>query len=96
MQRIPEGVSLRIFTIVPKFFGKAVHIWLGLVLLLLLTTQFTTGLSMARNPATISALHGFHTFVGYVLFGVGLVHAYYGIGLRFLGFKYAKKKDVKE
>jgi len=63
------------------------------MLLLLLTTQFTTGLSMARNPATISALHGFHTSIGYVLFGVGFVHAYYGIGLRFFGFKYANKKN---
>ena len=49
---------------------------------------------MVRNPGSISSLLGIHSALGFALFVVGLVHAYYGLGLWFFGFKYAKKKDA--
>lgn len=94
IELILERGFVSIFTTVPRFYGKGLHIWLGPILLLLLIIQFATGTTMVRNPGSISNLLRFHSAVGLALFVVGLVHAYYGLGLWFFGFKYAKKKDA--
>lgn len=80
---------MSIFTTVPRLFGKGIHIWFGLVLLVLITIQLITGLGLARDTAPIGT-RGFHELNGYLISAVAVVHAYFGVGLWFFGFKYKK------
>jgi len=84
---------MQFFTTVPRLFGKGIHIWLGLVLLVLLSLQAYTGLSLSKGIGATLDIRNYHKANAYLLISVVLVHAYYGIGLWFLGFKYRKKKS---
>ena len=65
--------------------GKPLNIWLGLVLLVLITIQVSTGLAVYRGVRGIVMYHRFNAIV---LSSVVAVHAYYGVGSWFFGFRF--------
>ncbi len=69
---------------VPKFRGKGVHVWLGLALLVLFSIQALSGFSMIGGNRV---LKGPHFLNAMLMLGLLSVHAYFGIGLSFFGFK---------
>lgn len=76
---------MRYITTVPMLFGKPINIWLGLVLLVVITVQISTGLAIFRGAQNLTQ---FHRFNGIMLGIIVSVHAYYGIGTWFFGFEY--------
>jgi len=65
---------------VPIVAGKPVHVWLGLVLLLLLAFQILTGKRWVKVP------FAYHRKNGWLMAIVALVHAFWGLGIWFGGF----------
>jgi hypothetical protein len=76
---------LELFTTVPIIFGKPITIWLGSVMFLQVSFQIFNGLSFQRGNVKFFK---FHKVNALVLFAFLLVHAYYGAGIWFFGFKY--------
>ncbi len=74
------------FTTVPVFFGKSLNVWLGIPLFLLLIFQLITGFLVNRGN---DKLFKFHKINAVALLIIVLIHAYYGFGIWFLGFKLA-------
>ena len=77
---------MRFLTSVPLIFGKGLNIWLGLVLFGLLTFQIISGLKLHKGAGYLFRYHKFNAL--FLIIPVGLIHAYYGIGIWFFGFKY--------
>jgi len=77
---------MRFLTSVPIVFGKGLNVWLGLTLAGLLTFQITTGIKLFRGKRYLLPYHRFNAL--FLIIPIGLVHAYYGIGIWFFAFKY--------
>jgi len=85
---------MRFLTSVPKVFGKGLQVWLGMILFVLVAFQIYTGLQLAQGQYALDLYHRYNAL--YLIIPIGLLHAYYGIGIWFFGFTYAnaKKKGV--
>jgi len=65
---------------VPVILGKPINVWLGILLIILLTFQILTGKRLINLPFT------YHRRNAMLLVLVAAVHAFYGLGIWFLGF----------
>ena len=65
---------------VPILWGKPIHLWLGLILILLLTFQILSGKRIIKIPFS------FHRHNAILIVVVALVHAFFGLGIWFLNF----------
>ncbi len=81
---------MRFLTSVPKVFGKGLQVWLGVALFILVAFQIYSGLQLAQGQHSLNPYHRFSAL--YLIIPIGLLHAYYGIGIWFFGFKYADAK----
>lgn len=72
------------FTTVPVFLGKGLNVWLGIPLFFLLMFQLATGFLVNKGNYK---LFKFHKINAVALLIIVLIHAYYGFGIWFLGFK---------
>ncbi|OGY21845.1 MAG: hypothetical protein A2126_01525 [Candidatus Woykebacteria bacterium GWB1_45_5] len=67
----------------PIIFSKPLHVWLGILTLLLLIIQISLGIAMVKTAR--KNLYRIHTKVVWmVLIIVALIHAYYGFQIYFL------------
>ena len=67
--------------VVPVVFGLPLHLWLGILLLLLILLQVGIGSGVIRMPFV------WHRRNGYVILLIALIHAFFGLGIWFWGFK---------
>lgn len=72
--------------IVPVFFGKPIHIWLGIILAFLLTWQIYLGINVYRGKFGILKYHKWNALAIAI---VALVHMFFGLGIWFFGFRIA-------
>lgn len=70
--------------IVPLLFGKPLNVWLGILLLLLLTFQILSGKRWIQVPFV------YHRRNGLLISVVVALHAFYGLGIWFFGFQIGK------
>lgn len=75
------------FRLVPRIYGKGLHVWLGIVLIFLVAFQAYSGLRMAKG---LYELRMIHLYNSYAIIVIALVHVYYGLGLLFFGLKYRR------
>ncbi len=78
---------LRLVTADPLLLGRPLHVYLGLVLLVLVTFQLVTGLLVHKRKAGWLPHHRRNSIV---VAGVGFIHVYFGVGVWFLGFTNAR------
>jgi len=67
--------------IVPMIAGKPLHVWLGIILLLQVIFQVSTGKLWLKVPFI------YHRKNGILLALVASVHAFFGLGIWFLNFR---------
>jgi len=67
---------------VPTVLGKPINIWEGILLILLLAFQLSSGLRLIRVPLK------YHKLNGILIFTVAMTHAFFGLGVWFFGFTY--------
>ena len=65
---------------VPILWGKPINVWLGILLMLLLTFQILTGRHIVKLPFS------FHKRNVIVIILVVAGHAFYGLGIWFFNF----------
>lgn len=75
---------MEIFTTVPLVFGRPANVWLGIILLLLIVFQITSGAMMARGKLKFLRYHKINA--GLIILVV-IFHAYWGLGLWFFNFQ---------
>lgn len=63
---------------VPLLWGKPINVWLGILLLALLTFQILSGKHLMKLPFS------FHRRNAIVIVLVAAVHAFFGLGIWFL------------
>lgn len=66
---------------VPLVAGKPLHLWLGLILLLLLIFQVLTGKRIIKLP------FAYHRGNAMAIIFIAILHAYFGIGIWFFNFQ---------
>jgi len=66
---------------VPIVAGRPLNVWLGFVLLFLLIFQIMTGKRWIKVPFV------YHRKNGWLMAIVAFIHAFWGIGIWFLGFR---------
>jgi hypothetical protein len=76
-------------TTVPVILGKGINVWLGLVLLAQIGVQLSSGVVIYKNRGNIRLI-AYHRLNAIALSVVVFIHAYYGIGIWFLGFQYGR------
>jgi hypothetical protein len=76
---------MQIFTTVPILLGKPINTWLGLVLVALVIIQLLTGAFLKKGKYDYLKYHQMNATIIAILL---IVHAYYGVGISFLGFGY--------
>jgi len=62
---------------VPLIWGKPIHIWLGLVLIVLLTLQILSGKHLIKLPFS------FHRRNAILIVLIAAVHVFFGLGIWF-------------
>ncbi len=67
----------------PLVLGRPANIWLGIILLLLITIQITLGIMMVRGRMN---LLGAHKVNAALIAVVSAFHAYWGLGIWFFNF----------
>ena len=65
---------------VPLLFGKPITVWLGILLLVLLTLQVLSGKRLIKLPFS------FHSRNAILIVIVAAVHAFFGLGVWFFNF----------
>ncbi|TLM98421.1 hypothetical protein FDZ73_23490 [bacterium] len=66
---------------IPLLWDKPVNVWLGIILIFLLGFQVLTGKGIIKLPFT------YHRVNAMAIVLIAAVHAYYGLGMWFFGFK---------
>ncbi len=69
---------------VPLIAGKPIHIYLGLLLILLLTIQIITGIQMVKGKIKLLRVHKIFALL---IILVAIVHIFYGLGIWFFNFR---------
>lgn len=62
---------------VPLLFGKPINVWLGILLMVLVTLQILSGKRLIKLPFS------FHRRNGIAIAIVAAVHAFFGLGIWF-------------
>ncbi len=75
---------MEFLTTVPLLWGRPANIWLGIVLLLLVAFQVTTGAMMVRGKIKFLRYHKINAAL--IILTI-LFHAYWGLGIWFFNFK---------
>ncbi|HBP63133.1 MAG TPA: hypothetical protein DD730_02410 [Desulfosporosinus sp.] len=65
---------------VPLLWGKPLHLWLGIVLMVLVTLQILSGKRLIKLPFS------FHKRNAMFIALVAVVHAFFGLGIWFFNF----------
>jgi succinate dehydrogenase hydrophobic anchor subunit len=69
----------------PIIFGRPIHVWLGLLTLLLLLFQIVLGIFVVNGVGRGTRVHFIHTKVNWIiLLLIALIHGYYGFQIYFL------------
>jgi hypothetical protein len=67
----------------PVVFTKPLHVWLGMIILLLVLTQISLGITLVKTGNR--KVYFFHTRVVWViLIIIALIHGFYGFQIYFL------------
>lgn len=67
---------------IPLITGQPLHLWLGVLLLVLISLQILTGRRIIKIP------FAWHRRNGYFILLVAIVHALIGLGIQRWGFTY--------
>lgn len=65
---------------VPLILGKPITVWLGILLIVLLTLQILSGKHLIKLPWT------FHRRNAMVIILIAVLHAFFGLGVWFFNF----------
>ncbi|MDD5341562.1 MAG: hypothetical protein PHC97_03975 [Patescibacteria group bacterium] len=75
---------MNILTTIPLVFGYPLYVWLGMILVVLLTLQIYTGIKTFHGKMWYFKIHR----VNFILIiAVGLLHAYMALGVWFFHFQ---------